>query len=89
MSTGLGLAYELMQVRNGNSIGRSTHRGTYVHGTQEAVEEEMSGIWSRMRGEEGQKMRERVVSFRKAMGEDYQSGKAKRDMDSLAQFLKQ
>ncbi|KIK53865.1 glycosyltransferase family 1 protein [Collybiopsis luxurians FD-317 M1] len=87
VSVGLGLAFELVQVRNGESIGKPTHRGPIVEGTQEAVEAEMTDVWAKMRGEEGQKMRERVVKFGNAMKEDYKDGKARQAMNRVSEFF--
>ncbi|KAF5378020.1 hypothetical protein D9757_009861 [Collybiopsis confluens] len=87
VSVGLGLAFELIQVRNGESAGKPTHRGPIVQGTQEAVESEMTDIWNRMRGEEGQKMRERVIDFSKAMRADYKNGKARQAMNRISELF--
>ncbi|KAE9408698.1 hypothetical protein BT96DRAFT_1013318 [Gymnopus androsaceus JB14] len=87
LSVGLGLAYELIQVRNGENIGRPTHRGPVVHGTREAVEKEMSDVWKIMRGEDGAQMRQRVIAFSKAMKEDHRNGIARKAMENFSDFM--
>ncbi|KAE9390985.1 UDP-Glycosyltransferase/glycogen phosphorylase [Gymnopus androsaceus JB14] len=87
LSVGLKLAYELIQVRNGESIGRRAHRGPAVHGTSEAIEQEMKDVWKLMRSEDGDKMRERVIAFSKAMKEEYRNGTAHRAMEGFSEFM--
>ncbi|KAH7876746.1 uncharacterized protein C8R40DRAFT_115066 [Lentinula edodes] len=87
LSVRLKLAYELVQVRNGESIGRPTHRGSIVEGTQEAIEEEMREIWKLMRGKDGAEMRQRVIAFSKAMKIDHWQGAARKAMEGFATFL--
>ncbi|KAE9409401.1 hypothetical protein BT96DRAFT_872820 [Gymnopus androsaceus JB14] len=87
LSVGLGLAYELIQVRNGESIGRATYRGPVVQGTREAVEKEMSDVWKLMRGEDGAQIRQRVIAFSKAMKEDHRNGISRKAMEKFSDFM--
>ncbi|KAE9409398.1 hypothetical protein BT96DRAFT_807036 [Gymnopus androsaceus JB14] len=87
LSVGLGLAYELIQVRNGESIGRATYRGPVVQGTREAVEKEMSDVWKLMRGEDGAQIRQRVIAFSKAMKEDHRNGISRKAMENFSDFM--
>lgn len=64
-----------------------THRGVKIEGTQEAVVNEMADVWKRMRSEEGDQMRERVHTFKKAMKEDYYHGQARKAMDAFTVFM--
>ena len=64
-----------------------THRGVKIEGTHEAVVKEMADVWKRMRGEEGDKIRERVHAFRKAMREDYYKGQARQAMNRFTEFM--
>lgn len=74
-------------MRNGENIGRRTHRGPIVQGTQKVVEQEMRNIWKLMRGEDGAQMRQRVIDFNRAMREDYRNGAARQAMEGFSDFM--
>ncbi|KAF9515824.1 glycosyltransferase family 1 protein [Hydnum rufescens UP504] len=53
LSVNWRVAFELIQVRTGPSVGQPTYRGPTVVGSTEAIENEMREVWAAMRGEEG------------------------------------
>ncbi|KIY44861.1 UDP-Glycosyltransferase/glycogen phosphorylase [Fistulina hepatica ATCC 64428] len=80
-------AFELIQVRTGPNTGRPMVRGVTPSGTREAIAEEMNDIWKRMRGPEGDAIRQRVDLLRSRFKDDWLHGEAKHAMDRFSQYM--
>ena len=87
VSLTLGVAFELIQVRNGPSIGKPTYRGITPLGTPEALSAELADTWVRMRGVEGSEMRRKMVGLRQTVTQSWREGESRRAMLSLERFL--
>ncbi|WVQ72686.1 hypothetical protein IAR50_002246 [Cryptococcus sp. DSM 104548] len=59
--------------------------GTVIEGTEAAIKEEMRTVWARMRGKEGEKMRERMGGVRGTMRESIKDKRGKQDMIKLGE----
>ncbi|KIY52796.1 UDP-Glycosyltransferase/glycogen phosphorylase [Fistulina hepatica ATCC 64428] len=83
------VAFELLQVRNGASIGRKAYRDQEktISGMLEDVAAEMHDVWKRLRGEEGQAMRQRMIELRQAVKDDRERGEAKRAMEQFRDYM--
>lgn len=89
MSIGLDMAYELIQIRNGPiCAGKRSSRGVVMDGAKELVLEEMSDLWTRMRGEDGDKKRAKTRRAREEMFASWRDGNAKTDLHAFGEYLK-
>lgn len=88
VSHGLNMAYELLQIRNGSAcMNKPTARGPVVLGTRSAILDEMSSIWSAMRGEDGAEKRRLTKEVSEKMRESWRNGDARRAMEEFAVFM--
>jgi hypothetical protein len=81
------VAFELIQVRTGPSIGKPTYRGVTVLGTTEAIENELREVWAAMRGEEGKAVRQRMEALHDLLRKSKENGLAKKGMTAFEQFF--
>ena len=82
----LGIAIELFQVRTGYPVNRPSLRGPVPVDTEAARKDEMMEVWQRIRGREGDEMREKVKVVRAQMMESWSGGSFKREMRNLARW---
>ena len=87
MSVNWRVAFELIQVRTGPSIGKPTYRGVTVLGSTEAIENEMREVWAAMRGEEGKAVRRRMEALHDLLRKSKKDGLAKKGMMEFEQFF--
>ncbi|KAH9903095.1 UDP-Glycosyltransferase/glycogen phosphorylase [Cubamyces lactineus] len=84
VSENLGIAYELLQVRTGNGLGRIYRTGKAPVGTIKAVREEVRDVLARAFGEDGEKKRARIQELRKAMDDAWsEQGASRRDVEAF------
>lgn len=62
-----GVAWELYQVRRGFGVGRKTYHGVLVHGTEDAIKDEMRQVFAKMRGEEGADLRRKAMEMKEGV----------------------
>lgn len=89
VSHGLNIAYELIQVRNGPiCTGKPSSRGIVMAGTKDLVLKEMSDLWRTMRGEDGEKKREKTRRYREEIFESWRDGDARKCLWDFGEYLK-
>jgi hypothetical protein len=81
------VAFELIQVRTGPSVGKPTYRGPTVLGWTEAIENEMREVWAAMRGEEGKAVRRRMEALHDLLRRSREDGLAKKGITGFEQFF--
>lgn len=77
------IGVELLQVRNGYNINRATASGVFVHGTEGAMRDEFTRVFSGLRGELGVELRTRVEQMQDEMEEDMTRGDSRLAMEKL------
>ncbi|WWD19336.1 hypothetical protein CI109_103795 [Kwoniella shandongensis] len=70
-----------------NPEHKKLHDGTEIIGTEEAITAEMKDVFKRMKGPEGEELRERMQSLRRVAQESWKDGKARRDMEAIGTFF--
>ena len=78
---------ELLQIRNGFSIGRRTALGVLVEGTEQSMRKEFQDVFDgMMRGELGKRLRGNVEKLAEEMKADTSdSGESTKDLRRLAE----
>lgn len=71
------LAFELIQVRTGDSEGRLTTRGVQHMNSTRAVADELQELWKRIQSPEGAEMRARVLDMRDLIRHSWHKGQAR------------
>lgn len=87
MSVSFNLAFELIQVRTGDSEGRPTTRGVQHQNSQQAIIEELRALWVKTQSKEGEAMRERVLSMRDRIQESWIKGWARQELRRFREFM--
>ena len=82
----LGIAIELFQIRTGDPVNRPSLRGPVPLDTETARSDEMMDVWRRVRGSEGDKMREKIKVVRARVLESWSEGGIKTEMGMLARW---
>lgn len=70
----LNIAFELLQIRTGPSVGRPTYRGPIVEGTPEAIVAEFNEVFSQLEEHAGKEKRANIVRLREEMGKHREEG---------------
>lgn len=82
-----GCAIDIKQVKTFKPTHfKKLYDRTEIVGTEEAIKAELKDIWERIRGEEGARMRENVSKVRATLKQSWESGEARKAMQSLARF---
>ncbi|ORY34558.1 hypothetical protein BCR39DRAFT_513376 [Naematelia encephala] len=82
-----GAGIELLQVRIGHNIGKTTARGVFVSGTGEAIREEMRKVLASLGGQAGKTFRNKAKQLGDEMKRDVEpGGKSWADMRALLQL---
>lgn len=82
-----GCAIEIKQVKTFKpTTMKKLYDGTEIVGTEEAVKAELADIWTRMRGEEGVKMRENMAKLKAIHKESWANGEARKAMEGISRF---
>ncbi|WVQ84178.1 hypothetical protein IAT38_006325 [Cryptococcus sp. DSM 104549] len=80
----LKVGLELKQVKTfANPSFTKLYDGTTIVGTEEAIVAEMKDVWSRMRGKEGEEMRERMSGVKGVLKKSWDGGRSRADMLDL------
>nr|XP_019006455.1 uncharacterized protein I203_00043 [Kwoniella mangroviensis CBS 8507]OCF69916.1 hypothetical protein I203_00043 [Kwoniella mangroviensis CBS 8507] len=61
--------------------------GTIIAGTEEAIKAELKETWDKIRGPEGEAMRQRLKELKAVVKQGWESGRSKRDMVALGTSL--
>ncbi|WVQ72903.1 hypothetical protein IAR50_002465 [Cryptococcus sp. DSM 104548] len=59
--------------------------GTIIEGTEAAIKDEMRAVWARMKGKEGDEMREKMRGVKETLRQSITTGRGKQDMMKLGQ----
>ncbi|WWC94265.1 hypothetical protein V866_001106 [Kwoniella sp. B9012] len=62
--------YEFLQIRNGPNIGRTTYTGIKVPGTEQAIRDEFTEVFSNLDDEFGKELREGIRVLGERMEND-------------------
>ncbi|WWD19334.1 hypothetical protein CI109_103793 [Kwoniella shandongensis] len=80
----LKVAIELKQVKTfSKPVFKKLYDGTEIVGTEEAIKAEMKDAFKRIRGKEGEELRERMKGVKKIVKDSWESGRARKDMEAL------
>ncbi|WVW83988.1 hypothetical protein I302_106013 [Kwoniella bestiolae CBS 10118] len=66
----LKAGYEFYQIRNGPSIGRTTYTGVKVEGTEQAMRDEFTKVFSGLDGEFGKGLKDGIKAVGEKMDDD-------------------
>lgn len=80
VSISFQLAFELIQVRTGDSEGRLTSRGIQHMNSTLAISDELQQLWKRIESPEGVQMRARVLDMRDLIRQSWHEGQARDDV---------
>ena len=84
----LGVAYELIEVRNGVGAGKIYRSGRTPTGTIDAVKAEMRDVLDRAFGEDGAEKRAKLQQLRKTLQSAWsENGVARRDVEAFLDDL--
>ena len=87
VSLTLKVGFELIQVRNGASVGRPTARGITPTGTLEALNRELADTWAKMRGKEGDIVRKNMENVGEVLRASWREGESRKAMRGLERFF--
>lgn len=85
-----GVGIELKQVkmfRGGNEKFNKLYDGTKIVGTEDAIKKEMAEVWARIKGPEGERMREKMRDMRALFEKSWREGKSRKEMEGLSQYF--
>jgi hypothetical protein len=86
-----GVAIDLKQVKtfkqNGAKKFTKLYDSTEIIGTEEACKAEMSDVWRRIRGKEGQKMRLAMKRLRKIAETSWKEGQSRETMEGISRYF--
>ena len=85
-----GVGIDLKQVktfRAGKTKFNELYDGTIIVGTEEAIKAEMAEVWQRIKGPEGERMREKMRGIRALLVKSWQEGRSRQAMEGLSQYF--
>jgi hypothetical protein len=78
-----GCAHELLQIRNGDNIGRKTARGPTVIGTAAAIRAEFSEVFEGLKGEFGAHLTQGMQKLADEVDKDAESGLSRQALQRI------
>lgn len=84
--THLGAGIPLLQFCTGHA-GRTFANGTEFVGTEKAMKDEMKATWSKVRGEEGARMRAKLAELKEMIRSSWEQGEVRKSTLALGALL--
>ena len=78
----MGCAIQLWQMCTGLD-GHKLVNGTVIQGTEQAARDEMAGTWTKMQGQDGDKMRTKMRKLRDVVRQSADSGGVRQGLQNL------
>ncbi len=85
-----GVGIDLKQVKTfkgGNEKFHTLYDGTGIIGTEDAIKKEMAEVWARIRGPEGEQMREKMKGIRAICEKSWREGNSRKTMEGMAKYF--